>query len=317
LYQVLFTLIHQAQPMSTSIKIKRFLLIINYLIENKKPTLKQILKYIHSYDLHCSHRTLQRDLSDLRKEFGVEIVVDNSDDSYSINYDESENLDDVLRLFEISNSAQIMIKTINEGKETLKYLSPDSSEQLTGIELMEPLITALKSNQVITFKHFNFQTEEIKLITLRPYLLKEYQNRWFLFGENDKNKKFSIYGIERISDLVLTGDYFEPQTGFDPKKNFENIIGIATRPFIEGQPEQDIILSMTREQSYYYKTLPWHSNHTVLIDSKSEFRVLLHILPNYEFLQQLLRYCDKITVLEPQWLRDRLKEILKNSSDKY
>jgi hypothetical protein len=123
--------------MSYSVKIKRYLLILNYLIENKKPTLKQIHKYIDTYDLKCSPRTLQRDLSDLRNEFGIEIGVDKIDNSYFIKYDESENIDEVLRLFKISNSAQVMIETINKGKNTLKYLSLDSSENLTGIEWME------------------------------------------------------------------------------------------------------------------------------------------------------------------------------------
>ena len=303
--------------MSYSVKIKRYLLILNYLIENKNPTIKQILKYINSFDLLCSHRTLQRDLSDLRNEFGIEIVIDKIDNSYSINYDESENIDEVLRLFKISNSAQVMIETINEGRNTLKYLSLDSSENLAGIELLEPLITALKMHQVITFNHFSFQTEETKSITLHPYLLKEYNNRWFLIGDNCKHNDFGIYGIERISNLVLNGNYFVPKADYDPKTNFKNVIGIATRPFAEGLPEQDFILSMTQEQGRYFKTLPWHPNHEILVDTENEFRVKLHLLPNYEFMQILYQYCDKVTVLEPQWLRDHLKKIFKASSDKY
>ena len=303
--------------MSYSVKIKRYLLILNYLIKNKKPTFEQIHKYIQSYDLEISQRTLQRDLSDLKNEFGIEIVFDKVDNCYSINYDESGNIDEVLRLFKISNSAQVMIETINEGKNTLKYISLDSSENLTGIELMEPLITALKTKQVITFNHFSFQTEESKLITLHPYLLKEYKNRWFLNGENIETKIFFIYGIERISNLVLTGNYFVPKEGFDPKTNFENVIGIATRPFIKGLPEQDFVLSMKQEQGRYFKTLPWHPNHEILVDGKDEFRVKLHLLPNYEFMQILYQYCEKVTVLEPQWLRDHLKVIFKISSDKY
>ena len=303
--------------MSYSIKIKRYLLILNYLIENKKPTFKKIHKYIQSYDLECSSRTLQRDLSDLRNEIGIEIVVDKIDNCYSINYNESENINDALRLFKISNSAQVMIETINEGKNTLKYLSLDSSENLTGIELLEPLITALKTNQVISFNHFSFQTEETKMITLHPYLLKEYNNRWFLIGENCKHKDFGIYGIERISNLVLTGNYFVPKADYEPKTNFKNVIGIATRPFISGLPEQDFTLTMTEEQGRYFKTLPWHSNYKILVDNKDEFRVKLHLLPNYEFMQILYKYCDKVTVLEPQWLRDYLKEKFKISSDKY
>jgi predicted DNA-binding transcriptional regulator YafY len=302
--------------MSDSVTIKRYLLIINYLIDNKKPKLKQILNNILSNGLSISKRTLQRDIEDLRNEFFINIKIDYTDNSYFIDDDDSDYTAEIRRFFEMSNSAQVMINTVSEGNKTLKYLSLDSSENLTGIELMEPLITALKTNQVISFNHFSFQTEETKFITFHPYLLKEYQNRWFLYGENEKYKDFSIYGIERISNLVLTGKRFEPKD-FDPKKNFENIIGIATRPFIEGQPVQKIVLTMTREQSYYFNSLPWHPNHSVEIDTEDEFRVSLHILPNYEFLQQLLRYCDKITVLEPQWLRESLKTILSTSSKKY
>ena len=303
--------------MSYSVKIKRYLLILNYLIENKKPTLKQILQHIHSKDLNCSGRTLQRDIFDLREEFGIEIVVDKVNNSYSINYDESVNIDEVLRLFKISNSAQVMIETINEGKNTLKYLALDSSENLTGIELMEQLLTALKTKQVITFNHFSFQTEETKLITLHPYLLKEYKNRWFLYGYNVDTKIFFLYGIERISNLIHTGNYFVPKGGYDPKKEFDKIIGVTLRSFEGDYPVQDFVLSMTEEQGRYFKTLPWHPNHIVLVDNKDEFRVKLHILPNYEFMQILYQYCDKVTVLEPQWLRDWLKEKFKTSSDKY
>jgi predicted DNA-binding transcriptional regulator YafY len=303
--------------MSYSVKIKRYLLILNYLIDNKKSTFEKIHKYIHSFDLEISQRTLQRDLSDLKNEFGIEIVFDKVGNCYSINYDESANIDEILRLLKISNSAQVMIETINEGKNTLKYLALDSSENLTGIELMEPLITALKTRQVITFNHFNFQTEETKLITLHPYLLKEYQNRWFLYGYNVDTKIFFLYGIERISNLVLTGNYFVREAGYDSKKEFDKIIGVTLRSFEGDYPVQDFVLSMTEEQGRYFKTLPWHPNHIVLVDNKDEFRVKLHILPNYEFMQMLYKYCDKVTVLEPQWLRDWLKEKFKTSSEKY
>ena len=303
--------------MKNSVKIKRYLLILNYFIENKKPTFEQIHKYIQSYDLEISQRTLQRDLSDLKNEFGIEIVFDKAGNCYSINYDESGNIDEILRLLKISNSAQVMINTINDGKSAMKYLALDSSENLTGIELMEPLLTALKTKQVITFNHFNFQTKEKKLITLHPYLLKEYQNRWFLYGYNVDTKIFFLYGIERISNLILTGNYFVPEAGYDPKKAFNKIIGVTLRSFEGDYPVQKFVLSMTEEQGRYFKTLPWHPDYSVLIDTKNEFRVELHLLPNYEFMQMLYKYCDKVTVLEPQWLRDWLKEKFKTSSEKY
>ena len=303
--------------MSDSVTIKRYLLIINYLIDYKKPKLKQILNNIQDNGLLISKRTLQSDIKDLREEFHINIEVDHSDNSYSIVNDECGYIAEVIRFFKISNSAQVMIDAIYEGNRTLKYLSLDSSENLSGIELMEQLITALKTSQVISFNHLNFLTEKTQLITLHPYLLKEYRNRWFLYGYNIDTKIFFLYGIERISNLILTGNYFARKKGYDPKAEFDKIIGVTLKSFEGDYPVQDIVLTMKQEQGRYFKTLPWHPNHKVLVDSKDEFKVKLHILPNYEFMQILYQYCDKVTVIEPQWLRDFLKEKFKSSSNKY
>jgi predicted DNA-binding transcriptional regulator YafY len=303
--------------MSTRGIIKRYSLIINFVKRGQKPSKEEICKMIKSEGLKYSPSSFDHDISAIRNEFGIEIVWDRYANGYFIDFENSLNIKETLKYFDMANSALIMVDTLKDGKTISNYLSLDSSENLTGIELMEPLITALKTKQVITFNHFSFQTEETKLITFHPYLLKEYKNRWFLFGENIDTNIFFIYGIERISNLVLTGNYFVPKSGFDPNANFKNVIGIATRPIIKGLQEQDFILSMTKEQGRYFKSLPWHPNHLVMVDNKDEFRVKLHLLPNYEFMQILYQYCEKVTVIEPQWLRDHLKDIFKTSSDKY
>lgn len=303
--------------MSARAILKRYSLIIDSVKKGQKPSRKEIYKIIEAEGIKYSDSSFDRDISAIKNEFKIIIVWDRYANGYFIDFENSLNIRETLKYFEMANSALAMIDTLKDGKVALNYLSLDSSDNLTGIELIEPLLNALKTKQVVTFSHFNFQTEETKLITLQPYLLKEYQNRWFLYGYNTDTKEFFIYGIERISNLVLTGNCFVPKADYDPKTEFENIIGIATRPFIKGETVQYIILSMSQEQGRYFRSLPWHPSHKILIDSEDEFRVKLHILPNYEFAQILYKYCDKVTVLEPQWLRNHLKEKFKKSSEKY
>jgi predicted DNA-binding transcriptional regulator YafY len=298
--------------MKASMIFDRYRIIINSVKRGQMPSKKQLCQ-----KLNCSSKTFDRDIADIGYVFGIEIIWDRSKNGYYIDYENSLNIKETLKYFEMANSALAMIDTLKDGKEVSNYLSLDSSDNLTGIELMEPLITAIKTKQVITFNHFNFQTEETKLITLHPYLLKEYRNRWYVYGENEQDKKFSVYGIERISNLELKGNYFVRQSNFDPKIEFDKIIGVTLRSFEGNYPVQDIVLSMTEEQGRYFKTLPWHPNHIVLVDTEDEFRLKLHLLPNYEFMQILYQYCDKVTVLEPQWLREFLKEKFKTSSNKY
>lgn len=298
--------------------IKRYSLIINFVGKGQKPSREEICEMLLAKGHKYSDSSFDRDISAIRNEFGIEIVWDRYANGYIIDIKNSLNIKDALKYFEMANSALAMIDTLKEGKATSNYISLDSSENLTGIEFIEPLLVALKNNQIISFDYYNFQKETTSFNIIRPYLLKESQNRWFLYGENEKYDDFRIYGIERISNLVLTENHFDRKPDFDPRKEFENIIGIAKRSIDEDYPDvQKIILSMSEEQGRYFKTLPWHPNHDIKLDNKDEFRVELNLLPNYEFMQILYKYCDKVTVLEPQWLRNHLKKTFKSSSDKY
>ena len=80
---------------------------------------------------------------------------------------------------------------------------------------------------------------------------------------------------------------------------------------------QTIVLSFTPTQGKYIKTLPLHPTQKILIDDESECRISLEIIPNYELTQQILKYGVTVKVIEPQWLADEIKEILKRTFEKY
>lgn len=299
--------------------IKRYSLIVDFVKNRNKPTKADILDMLDRHGFSDKSRTLDRDFQAIREEFGINLIYDKINKYYFIDLDEDNNLntDHILRFWDLSISAQEMVQTLREGKDALNYISLDSSENLSGIHFLPQLLKAIKANRLVSFDHLNFQTNKTSNHTIRPYLLKEYQNRWFLFGENVKYNDLRIYGIERFANLVLTDQLFIPRNNFQPAREFDNIIGINLSPFEEGQPKQDIVLSMSKEQGQYFKTLPWHDSYKIIIDIEDEFRVSLHLLPNYEFLQLLFRYCDRMTVLEPKWLRVHLKKVLSASSKKY
>ena len=74
---------------------------------------------------------------------------------------------------------------------------------------------------------------------------------------------------------------------------------------------------INKEQGLYFKSLPWHSSFTILIDNEMEFRVALHIIPNYELFQRILMYTDSVHVIEPLWLKERVKVALAEALKRY
>ena len=60
-----------------------------------------------------------------------------------------------------------------------------------------------------------------------------------------------------------------------------------------------------------------HTSQRVITDDENEYRIALEVIPNYELIQQILKYGDTVKVVEPEWLVDEIKAILTRSLDQY
>ncbi len=80
---------------------------------------------------------------------------------------------------------------------------------------------------------------------------------------------------------------------------------------------QPVILSFTPHQGKYIKTQPLHHSQRVLIDNEEELRIQLNIRINYELEEQILKQGEKVTVIEPQELKELIKNRILNSLENY
>ena len=113
-----------------------------------------------------------------------------------------------------------------------------------------------------------------------------------------------MFGVERISNLAVTDEIFTPDKNINPLEYFENIVGVDYSDL----KAEKIILSFTRTQGKYVKTLPIHKSQKILVDNEDEFRIELQIVPNYEFMQKILMYNSDVKVIEPRWLVEEIKK---------
>ncbi|PLW99631.1 MAG: hypothetical protein C0593_02700 [Marinilabiliales bacterium] len=288
----------------------RYYLIINRIEHGVYPTFEDILEAVQ--DDGISDRTLRRSISELR-DFGIEITYSEKYGGYYIDKGNSPDFDEVIQYLEIINSAGLLVDSLSDSKESLKYISIDTGGGLKGVEHLKPLLRAVRKSNKIKFTHYNFHKEEEKDITLKPYLLKEYQNRWYVVGLFPGGNNLITFGIERISNLKVLPETFSRDDSLDPKALFENAIGL-----VHSQHEpQKVVLSFTHAQGKYARTLPWHHSQKVIIDNKSEYRVSLFVSPNYELVQQILKHGETVKVLEPKWLKDEVKALLTRALAQY
>ena len=300
--------------MSARGKIKRYSLIIEKL--SKKggyPSFNELKDFLISNGFEESKRTIQRDLEDIRDEFGVEITYDSSKNGYYIDEAESPKFDAFVRFLELVNTAELLKESLQTSKKTLEHISFDKDAGLKGIKHLKILLEAIRSHREITFTHYNFQKDTHKTHALKPYLLKEYTNRWYIVGAKDEVEEYRNFGVDRISDLKMTENTFIPDQDIDVAYLYNDVIGMV----YSENTKEEVILSFTAMQGNYIKTLPLHHSQEILIDSPNELKVLLNLIPNYELEERIFMYNSNVKVLKPVWLAKKIKDKLIKALEQY
>ena len=210
-------------------------------------------------------------------------------------------------------------------KEHRRIIQFDSNPYFEGRNLIGSLFTAISNKQVLALKYHTFKDPQVKEVVVYPYLLKEYNNRWFLIvGVEDGT--ILNFALDRIDDFEPMPhiDYIEPDE--DLESRFDDIVGVT---LFKDKPTEDILLWVNEEGFQYVKTKPLHGSQR---DVKGEedktmrekypalqggrfFR--LQCILNYELKQLLMSKMDQLVVLEPATLKDDLVDRIKRLNSLY
>lgn len=204
---------------------------------------------------------------------------------------------------------------LNLSSQSSKVIEFDQNQYLKGIEFINPLYKAVINQKVICISYQSFKQETIQNIFLHPYFLKQYNNRWFLFGLNNEYNSISNLALDRILGLTECDIDFIPNKLIDFDDYFEDMIGV-TIP--EGAIPQKIILKINSISWPYIKTKPLHGSQKIK-EVNDDFTIIeLHVIVNYELISLLFSYSENIIVIEPNSLRtiliDKANRMLNNYS---
>ena len=189
----------------------------------------------------------------------------------------------------------------------------DSNQYLEGIDHLGPLHNAVFYKKVLAVSYQPYESELPFEIIIHPYFLKQYNNRWFVFGYNPVVERSDWnLALDRILHIKELSDLYKQNTTIDWSQYFDDIIGV-TKP-IDGVVE-DIELHFLGKTGKYMKTKPLHGSQRSkwLDDNKLEVR--LKVMLNYELERLILSYADSVMVMKPLKLvtliKTRLKAALK------
>ncbi len=290
-----------------------------YLLQEHTHISKQELidKFWELKDIELTERTLERDLKALKENYSLDITYSHLHRGYEL-ADDERLLSRFFKFAELSSLAKIYEEGLKNYGHFEKWIIPDDSSELKGVHHINTIVKAMNNGFKLKFKKENFHSGEVKEYTVTPLRLKEYLNRWYLIAINDGEDIFKNYGIERISDLEIIRE-----SGIDTKKfekkleRYRDVVGINYSDEYFSAPVK-VICRTYDYQHKYLETLPLHHSQEIsYLENKEEAIVTFFLQPNYEFIADLLRMNDNVEVVEPERLRNIVKEKLARVLQRY
>ncbi|MBF8458313.1 WYL domain-containing protein [Kaistella sp. G5-32] len=252
-------------------------------------------------DLAFSEKTFKRDRNLLFEVFGIETQFKRSTMSYQII--EDENLEQSQGIFE-----NLML--INAYKQTVDHskIMLFEKRQASGLHHLDGIVHAIKNCKTISLQYKKFSETASHKKVLQPYAVKEFRNRWYLLANEDDGKDFILktYSLDRITDLDIHNKTFTKKE-IDIESLFVNSFGIVSTL---GEKPEKIILSFNQNQKGFVKSLPIHHSQKILIDNNEEYQIELTLIPTYDFYQELLTHAERLTIVQPDKVKNKYLEFL-------
>ena len=278
-----------------------------------------------------SVRTLRDDIAFIESEdgwgaeidripFGKKSIYRYKDPNYSIN---NQPLNET-ELSQINSALQIIsrfsgmpqfswvneiITKINNGFElqddSSSIISFDSNTYLKGIEYLGDLFNSIHYKKVLGIKYKPFKSDNEIDFIIHPYYLKQFNNRWFLFGLNDQYKTISNLALDRIIDFETLKKKFIKNKDIDFNEYFEDIIGV-TMP--ENGKLTKIELLFSNEEAPYVLTKPIHGSQKKIKQDEDGLLISIEVIPNVELEKLLLSFGENLTINKPAAFKEKISK---------
>ena len=149
---------------------------------------------------------------------------------------------------------------------------------------------------------------------VRPYLLQPslQTHALYLMGLDETRGAMRTFKVERIGDLRVTPERFEPPDATE-------LEGVLRRAWdiIGDQPEVSVVLRFAPSVAARVQEATWHPTQQVAEERDGSLRWTARVAGTIEVRLWVLSWGDEVEVLEPPELREDVRERLRRALERY
>ena len=203
------------------------------------------------------------------------------------------------------------LSSIEDVDDLEDYLMFDNNLYLEGLDNLRDIMEACVKKYPITLQYAPFRfADSPRTYTVSPYLLKQFNNRWYLICKRIGFDTLTTYPLDRIivGSVARADDYpYDEPNRYAIGDNLYQSVGVTS--VFSSEFRQDVVLKVSKERFPYLKSKPIIPGQQVIEErcTEDEKYILLEgITINKELESLILSFGCDAEVIEPESLRSQI-----------
>ena len=201
-----------------------------------------------------------------------------------------------------------------EGLDLSEYVSfRISGTPATELDQLMELLEAALLRRRLDLHYRTAGSAEPRKRRVDPYALTNRDGVWYLLGHDHLRGKVVPFNVSRIARFRRTDDTFERPEDFDPQEHFRDAFGVMRGD----RPAQTVVVRFSPARAHIVREREFHPTQTLTEreDGGVDYRV--EINEPTEILPFVLGFGSEAEILEPGWLREKMRDEAGALADRY
>lgn len=307
--------------------------LIDQLVRNnmrKYPTMNDIIEACWvKLQIKISPETIQKDMAQMRElppnGFDAPIYYDfkyrgyaYSDPNYSLaeislSSDDVDVLKESIDLIQRIGGSRVsekfnhamekivstLLEEFPEGDNKRAFLQTMSPPKSRGFEHFDLFYKACREKIPVSIVHYNYRKRTFKALTIHPFLIKEFENKWYIIGFSEQHKEVRTFGLDRIVEPLLIKKKFISVDKSIVEQTQKDYYGVFPIP---NQKKQSVQIRVSDLATHYFEAYPIHESQVIKKEPDGNSIIRYELIPTLELTRLFLSHGHHVRILKPKWL---------------
>lgn len=201
-------------------------------------------------------------------------------------------------------STSLEFSTVNTKQAILQTMNPPRSR---GFEHFDLFYKACREKTPVSLVHYSYKKRNFSALTIHPFMIKEFENKWYVMGFSEKHNQIRTFGLDRVFDPFLLKKKYITVEKSAREKEANDYYGVFPIP---NQKKQGVKIHVSALVTNYFEAYPIHESQLIKKEESGSSVISYNLIPTIELTRLFLSHGYHVHVIEPKWLiefTDKLK----------